>query len=446
MIYNRTYLYFCRFFLSGVLLIGAYSLYAQLAQVRTPGPTTIRHYGYGTNLNSNSASPGSSGSTFFTNAQQQQQALYQEFLANERMRKIQAQEAIQEYILHSSIVLPDYSGMKGTESFHAARKEITDMLQGRRNMNLKRAVFLTENAYYDNKLSYDRFNAEIQNLKRICLLKMKEEGLNTQDNMAVNLMIFRVITDEVSIREPATEKSITHYPMKYDFEDFLAQQDASKYMVSKLLVKNTGQCHSMPLLYLILAEELGAKAHLSLSPSHSFVKIQDSQGNWYNLELTQGAVATDDFYVGSGYIKTEAIRNQLYLAPLSSRELIAQQLIDLSSYYTRKYGYDSFVKQNADVVLAYSPSSVTALQARVTYYAYMAKYAVERCGYPHPGLLPQYPQAYALHRKMEEAYNELHDLGYAAMPEEAYRQWLESLEVEKAKPENQPSIMIQTKK
>ena len=164
------------------------------------------------------------------------------------------------------LALPTFSGAPGTGSFYAARDEINDMLCGKRPMSLKRAVFLCENAYFDNRMSYDRFNAEIQNLKKICLLKLKEEGASLQDNMAKNLMIFRVITDEVCVKEPGTEKTLTHYPMKYDFEDFYAREDASKYMVSKLLIQNTGQCHSLPLLYLILAEELGAKAHLSFSP------------------------------------------------------------------------------------------------------------------------------------------------------------------------------------
>lgn len=62
--------------------------------------------------------------------------------------------------------------------------------------------------------------------------------------------------------------------MKYDFEDFYARGDLSKYMVSKLLAQNTGQCHSLPLLYLILAEELGVKAHLCFSPNHSILNYQ----------------------------------------------------------------------------------------------------------------------------------------------------------------------------
>lgn len=365
---------------------------------------------------------------------------------HERLRQLQTQEIINEAMSRGELALPTFSGAPGTGSFYAARDEINDMLCGKRPMSLKRAVFLCENAYFDNRMSYDRFNAEIQNLKKICLLKLKEEGASLQDNMVKNLMIFRVITDEVCVKEPGTEKILTHYPMKYDFEDFYAREDASKYMVSKLLIQNTGQCHSLPLLYLILAEELGAKAHLSFSPNHSFIKIQDNQGDWHSLELTRGAIATDDFYMGSGFIRSEALRNKLYLQPLSVKELIAHSLNDLSMYYVNKYGYDEFVKQNADSVLSHFPTNLSAMQTISNYNTSIALYVLRQCNVPSPDDLPQYPQANALYRQMLEGYEKLDNLGYAEMPKEAYKEWLESLEVEMLDPENQPSIIIQTTK
>ncbi len=427
-----------------IFLIGPYFSHAQLPQVNPPRPPSMPQYG--TNPNQ-SNTPQIPGVTHFNSVQQPNEAIMREVEENERARKMQVQEAIQEAMAHGDgIPLPDFYGAEGTGSFYTAREEINDMLQGKRPMNLKRAVFLCENAFFDNRMSYDRFNAEIQNLKRICISKMQEEGVSLKDNLAKNMMIFRVITDEVSVKEPGTEKTLTHYPMKYDFEDFRAQEDASRYMVSKLLVHNTGQCHSMPLLYLILAEELGAKAHLCFSPNHSFIKIQDNQGDWHNLELTRGVIATDDFYMGSGFVHSEALRNKLYLQPLSGKELIAHSLNDLSLYYISKYGYDGFVKQNSDSALSHFPMNITAMQLLSNYNTEMALYVLRRSNCASPDDLPKYPQVHALYRQMLEGYDKLNNLGYAEMPEEVYQEWLESLEVEKLKPENQPSILIQTKK
>lgn len=195
-----------------------------------------------------------------------------------------------------------------------------------------------------------------------------------------------------------------------------------------------------------MAEELGAKAHLSFSPNHSFIKIQDNQGDWHSLELTRGAIATDDFYMGSGFIRSEALRNKLYLQPLSVKELIAHSLNDLSMYYVNKYGYDEFVKQNADSVLSHFPTNLSAMQTISNYNTSIALYVLRQCNVPSPDDLPQYPQANALYRQMLEGYEKLDNLGYAEMPKEAYKEWLESLEVEMLDPENQPSIIIQTTK
>jgi|GEM_PF-6378361 len=63
--------------------------------------------------------------------------------------------------------------------------------------------------------------------------------------------------------------------MRYDFVDFWGREDTRKVFVTKLLATNSGQCQSLPQLYLILAEELGTTAYLAFSPEHSYIKFQD---------------------------------------------------------------------------------------------------------------------------------------------------------------------------
>jgi len=69
-------------------------------------------------------------------------------------------------------------------------------------------------------------------------------------------------------------------------DDYKSEKHFDSHFVTKLMRSGIGQCYSMPLYYLILAEKIGAKAYWSFSPKHSFVKIQDKNGVWYNLELT----------------------------------------------------------------------------------------------------------------------------------------------------------------
>ena len=95
---------------------------------------------------------------------------------------------------------------RGTDYFHSAFAEIDSMLNGTKELNLARSVFLVENAFYGNTLDY------------------------------------------------------------FD-----------SHFITKLMISGIGQCYSMPLYYLILAEEMNAEACWALSPKHSFVKIKDKK-------------------------------------------------------------------------------------------------------------------------------------------------------------------------
>ena len=421
------------------------SVYPQMPQVRIPQPSTMTpgvQIGFPQKRQSNI--PGNS----INDVQSRQQAeIMREVEVNERRRRQETrQTAIREYLRTHSIPLPDFTNAPGAEHFHTARKEIIDMLEGREKPCLKRAVFLTENAFFDNTMSYEQFDATIQQLKNLCLLKLEEDGLSLQDDMAKKMMIFQVMTDEINVKEPGTEKMITHYPMKYDFDDYQAEHDKRKYMISKLLAENSGQCHSLPLLFLILAEELDTEAYISYSPQHSFVKFKDDKGKWYDAELTQGAIVTDDFYMGSGFIKADAIRNGLFLEPRNIRQSIAHTLNDLSSYYVYRVGMDDFVRQNADTVLHYVPNDLNAYMILSNFHTDRAMYVLRACEVPSLESLPKYPQAQALYNKMIESYAVLDSLGYEEMPSDVYQDWLNRVNVEKEKPGNQPSFVKQIKK
>ena len=74
-----------------------------------------------------------------------------------------------------------------------------------------------------------------------------------------------------------------------------------------------GNCHSLPFLYKILAEELGAKANLALAPNHIYIKHWNEKDGWYNTELTSGIFPIDSWLMASGYIHLDAVANKLYM-------------------------------------------------------------------------------------------------------------------------------------
>lgn len=328
------------------------------------------------------------------------------------------------------------SGLKGKRNFYNSYDQITKMLTGESKASLKRAVFLSEFAY-DTTMNYEKFNQEISEIVRIVGLKMKDEKISPTDNMGKIMTLFQFMADTIRVKEPLLEKTITTYPKTYDFEDFWGHNDLRKTFVSKLLKSGTGNCHSLPLLFLILAEEIGVEAHLAFAPNHSYVKFKDKMGNWQNIELTIGMIASNQFMVQTGYIKAEAIQNKIYLEAVSKEQAIAQCLNDLTMYYTRRYGYDDFVIKCTNTSINKFPVNLTAHQINANYYTTLADYVIQQ--YKHYGLTKSQfdkdEKAQYVLRQAIGARNHVENLGYSDMPADAYEAWIKSMEIEAKKQE-----------
>jgi len=312
------------------------------------------------------------------------------------------------------------------------------MLNGTTPLNLKDAIFSVENAYFEGQMEKSQYNKAIQDLLSIAQQKASEDKYEWNNPTTKNVMLFRVLSDTLTIKNTSRERDhITSLPMQYDFEDYRGEQDWSKMFVSKLLATKKGQCHSLPLLYLILCEETGTEANLAYSPSHSYIKFKDKTGNWYNLELTNGQIVSDAFIVGSGFITSEAIKNGTYMEPQTKKQTIAQCLSDLTMGYVHKYGYDSFVSQCVDTILRHDPNNLSGLMLKANYQTNRFEYVVNQVGRPHPDLLKeQYPEVFQLLEERNVSYRKVDDTGFREMPKEAYEYWLNSVNEEKEKQEH----------
>lgn len=342
--------------------------------------------------------------------------------------------------------LPSHTNISGTEYFRKASEKLNRMLSGAEPLNLKQAIFTIENAYFADKLDYQRFDKEIQDLITIAKLKAAQDGYNWKNQQTRNIMLFRVMADTLKVKLPSQESNITSYPMQYDFEDYTGKQNWSKMFVTKLLSSKSGQCHSLPLLYLILCEETGTQANLAFSPSHTYAKFKDQSGNWHNLELTNGRIVSDAFILGSGYITAEALKNRIYMVPLSKEQTIAQCLADLAKEYTKKYGYDDFVSRCVDTTLKYDTTNIFARQVKSDYQSLRFDYVVNQVGRPSPDILKmRYPKIYQLLEERNKSYQIIDESGYQEMPEQAYEEWLNSVNKEKEKQEHQGQMIRLTR-
>lgn len=308
---------------------------------------------------------------------------------------------------------------------------LSAMLNGETKLNLKKAVFSVEQSF-DTTLLYTDFDKKIQEAVSIIGEKMKRDRMDPSDNTAKIMAMFQYMTDTIQIYSAQREKKIASYPKSYDFEDFWGRQDYRKMFVSKLLRSSSGQCHSLPLLFLILSEEINAEAYLSFAPNHSFIKFKDQRSKWHNIELTNGMLASDHFMIQSGYIKAEAIQSRIYLEPVTKEETIAQCLNDLALAYIKQFGYDSFAKRCTNVVLSHFENNLTAHQINANYYASLADFVLMQ--YKLNGLgksrLESDATAMMIINSAIGARKRIDKLGFADMPADAYEAWLNSVKTE----------------
>jgi RHS repeat-associated protein len=148
-------------------------------------------------------------------------------------------------------------------------------------------------------------------------------------------------------------------------------------------------------------------------------------------------MVTDAFIIGSGFIKTEAIKTGIYMEPQTKKQVIAHCLSYLALSYTHKYDYDKFVIQCADSALRHAPGNTSALALKSNYYSACFEYTVNQVGRPPKDTLKvHYPRIYELLETRNNFYRKMDEMGYTEMPKEAYEAWLKSVNEEKERREH----------
>lgn len=239
------------------------------------------------------------------------------------------------------------------------------MLNGSVSHNFKKAIILTENAYLNNRLNRNEFQQRVDELISLVTNFRVSNNLiydfKDKESVSTWAAIFKVLTD-TTYREIGYIK-IANYPFRYDFEDFFGEADWTKMFVSKLLDTGSGNCHSLPLLYKLIAEEMNSTAFLALAPNHIYIKHRSIKSGMYNTELTSGTFPIDAWIMASGYIHLTAIQNGVFMKALNNKESIALCLIDLAEGYKRKTNNSDpdFILKCCNKALEYFPNYVNGL-------------------------------------------------------------------------------------
>ncbi|MDX2174245.1 MAG: hypothetical protein SFY56_14175 [Bacteroidota bacterium] len=313
-----------------------------------------------------------------------------------------------------------------------AYNELNTMLSTDTATSVKRAVYVVENSYLQNNLPYNQYLKLIQNNVELVKYILKKEKLDPTNPDAVHYAIQKLFSDTLYIKQAnGTIKKIK--PFHYDFNDPFGEKDQSKRYVTKLLATHNGQCYTMPLLYMIIADEFKIKSYIAYSPQHSYIKFQTKNGTWYNFETTNGRLTTDAFVLGSGFIKSEALKSNIFNNPNNQKQVVANMFIELANNYSDQFGYDEFQQKCVDKSSKYNPNYIYTKVVQANYQTALTDLALANENYPPKNQLQNYPNIVEQLNKRNALYDELDNLGFTTMPAEAYKQWLSSLKQQQEK-------------
>jgi len=221
--------------------------------------------------------------------------------------------------------------------------KLKDMLEGKRPLSLADALYAEESAYGNLQMSYKEYKQNIAECAAFIKQWMFENGLNPKNPESVHLAIQKFMGDTLTIKNNKPDNiggislQNSHKPFMYDYIDYRAEKDLNNYFVTKTLATGTGQCNTLPRVYLVLAEALGVNASLTFVHQHSFIKYQNNKGTIENYEPTIDWHMSDNDYTEDVPVMSSAITNKIYLSPLNKKQMVASIMIDLAYNFHREH-------------------------------------------------------------------------------------------------------------
>ncbi|MGF1549403.1 MAG: transglutaminase family protein [Sphingomonadaceae bacterium] len=175
-------------------------------------------------------------------------------------------------------------------------------------------------------------------------------------------------------------------PFSYDHSDPLGTSIPNS-LLAIYLRRRRGNCVSMPILFLILAERLGLDVSLACAPLHLFVRYRADSGQMINLETTSGGhPARNGWYRKNMPMSDRALVNGLYLRSLNRRENIAAMAERIVEYLLKKQRAEEAI-DISELLVETNPRDVHMICKQATAYAILIKTEFED-RYPQPHLIP----------------------------------------------------------
>jgi hypothetical protein len=309
------------------------------------------------------------------------------------------------------------------EYYRSAFIEIVSMLDGTDSLNFKRALFITENAYLSNSMDYGEFCSKIDSITSKLNKFIKYKGIETYST-APHYAVYSFMV------EPGFLNDSCIY--KYDFNDFMGNENWTNMFVTKLLNTKKGNCHSLPMMFKLLTEEMGVESYIAMAPSHLYIKHRDESGKWVNIELTNGGgFSSDSWIISSMGITTEAIKNDVYMYPLNLKQTVALCLYDLAMGYKEKYGHSQAVEMMCNKILEYYPNYIQAIMLKSDCVT-AETISLQKTAVKNEYYISKFD---SLETEFQTMKSKIESLGHREMTPEEYEKWSRSVEVEMKKQE-----------
>ncbi len=269
--------------------------------------------------------------------------------------------------------------------FYQAKAELENMLSGKTKPEYEKAIFIIENAWYENRIDENEYKIALQSnvdaiqelIKsnyKLSDIKQKPNYLFTQKQLEerykkalTNWAIYTFMSRNTFFVD--RNSASIHHSYHYSNSDPMGTNDWRNTQVINLNNTKYGNCFALASMFKILSDRLHSEASLCTAPSHIYIRHLDEKGVKYNVEL-----GTQNF-PGTGVISTitystdEAIQNNISQRELNDKQAIALCLVYLAKGYEYKFNNtsDIFILQCAETALQYDNKNLNALLLKAEY-------------------------------------------------------------------------------
>jgi len=273
-------------------------------------------------------------------------------------------------ILFATIAATNFAVAQNTDLgksyFVDAKQQIENMLNGKEEANYEKAIFIIENAWYENQIDKANFDYAIDS--KISAIKQLIKA-NYDDKVFkkdMNSLYHKPNAEELynkALANWAIYSYMTNKPYTYSFADPMATEDWRNSQVVNLNNTKQGNCFALASLFKILSSRLNSDATLCTAPSHIYISHEDEKGTSYNIELGSQK------FPGTGTLATlthstmESIRSNISLRRLTNKQSVALCLVYLAKGYEHKFNISSdvFMMNCAETALKYDSLNLNAM-------------------------------------------------------------------------------------